>query len=161
MCTYKHRFHGVQSSHNLKEYFFQSNMENLLEAVLSVIQHRRNMGHRCPFRLVRSCGTRDEACLLSLFLRADAPACEPRQPAAQSPSGQQGAEFIPELSARSLALQFPLSCPSLPLSCGGQSHILHPSPLAWARGLSPTQGQEAPALSLCSQRPYPSTVGQN
>lgn len=96
MCTYKHHVHRVQSSHNFKEYLFQSNTENLLEAVLSVIQHRRNTGHRCSFRLVRSCGTRDKACLLSLFLRADAQAGEPRKPAAQSPSGQQGAEFIPE-----------------------------------------------------------------
>lgn len=104
----------VQSSHNLKERFFQGNTDNLLEALLSVIQHRRNTGHRCPFRLVRSCGTRDQACLLSLFSRADAQAGETWKPAVQSLSRQQGAEFIPEII-------FKIACSAVPtfpvLSC--------------------------------------------
>lgn len=125
MCTHKHCIHSMQSSHSLKEYFFQSNTEHLLEAVLSVTQPRRNTEHRCPFRLVGSCGTRNQTCLLSLFSGADAQAGEPRKPAAQSPSGQQGAEFIPEFICK-------IACSAVPTFtvCPLGTHTLHPSPLA-------------------------------
>lgn len=100
----------VQSSHNLKERFFQGNTNNLLEAGLSVIQHRRNTGHRCPFRLVRSCGTRDRGLASCLCFQEQMH--RPVRPGSLQFNlfpGSRGQNLSQKLSSRSLVLQFPPS----------------------------------------------------
>lgn len=141
-----------RSSCNLKECFFQGNTDNLLEAVLSVIQHRGNTGHRCPSRLVRSCGTGDQACLCSSPGALEACSSVSFRAA--------GGRIYPRNYL--LALQFPppLSFPACFLLGSRFTSCIVPR---WPRPMVFLQlrTKEAPALSLCSRRPQPSTVGQN
>lgn len=164
MCTRAHTntVHRVQSFHNLKECFFHSNTDSLLEAVLSVMQHGRSMGAQVSFQAGQELWHQGPG--LPLVFVSQSRCFKPVNPGSLQLSllpGSRGQNLSQELSARSLALQFPPSL-SFP-ACFLWGPGLHPAPslLAWTHALSPTQDKEAPTLSLCSQRPQPSTAGLN